>query len=223
MATYRREGIHARPYRADSCDCSGAWACGSESSDPTTSDEYQALAQQLTDTQQQLADVTAEREALLATTRPAATPATYGPVTVVEGISTFVSGFIGAQTSDPDGARHYRGGTFVFDEVMNDPRVSGQHTVTNFSMDYWGPDNDNVALVQWGDELIENDGGTWEGWASGIYSTERGDLIAVWFEGTGEYAGLSYFYMSDSLDVADGMTNHWRVRGQIFPGMPPER
>lgn len=153
---------------------------------------------------------------------PAATPAAYGPVTVVEGISTFVSGDIGTQTSDPDGARHSRGGTFVFDEVMNDPRVSGRHTVTNLSMDYWGdPNSDNGALVQWGDELIENDGGTWEGWASGIYSTDRGDLIAVWFEGTGGYVGLSYFYMADSLDVADGMTNHWRVRGQIFPGTPP--
>jgi len=39
------------------------------SSDPTTSDEYQALSQQLADTQQQLADLTAERDALLATTQ----------------------------------------------------------------------------------------------------------------------------------------------------------
>lgn len=42
---------------------------GACSSDPTTSDEYMAMAQQLADTQQQLADVTAERDTLLATTQ----------------------------------------------------------------------------------------------------------------------------------------------------------
>jgi hypothetical protein len=39
---------------------------GACSSDPTTSEEYQAVAQQLADTQRSLADVTADRDALLA-------------------------------------------------------------------------------------------------------------------------------------------------------------
>ena len=66
-----------------------------------------------------------------------------------------------------------------------------------------------------------NDDGTWVGRSSGVYSAERGDLIVAWYEGTGGYEGLSYFFMSDSLDITAGFTSVWRVRGQIFPGDPP--
>jgi len=146
----------------------------------------------------------------------------YGPVTVVEGISTFISGDLGTQTTDADGTQHARGGLFTFIEDMNDPRVSGTHTVSALGMDYWGAaDGDGGALVQWADERIENEGGAWIGTATGIYSTERGDIVAAWFRGTGGYAGLSYFMLADSLDVENGVTSHYRVRGQIFPGDPP--
>lgn len=152
---------------------------------------------------------------------PVPTPATYGPVTVVEGISVFVSGNVGTITGDPDGTQQARGGSFVFRDEMNDPRVSGVHTAANFSMDRWGDAAGNDALVQWGDSKIVNDDGTWVGRSSGVYSAERGDLIVAWYEGTGGYEGLSYFFMSDSLDITAGFTSVWRVRGQIFPGDPP--
>ena len=109
------------------------------------------------------------------TPSPLPTSAVYGPVTVVDGVSTFVSGDMGTVTTDPAGAQHARGGLFVFREETNDPRVNGTHTVSGLAMDYWGdPGRSNGAIVQWGDERIVNDGGSWEGWGSGIYSTDRG-------------------------------------------------
>jgi hypothetical protein len=119
-------------------------------------------------------------------------------------------------TTDADGVQHARGGNFTLTDTMNDPRVSGLHTVIDLAMDYWGG-----AIVQWGTERIENDQGAWVGFGSGIYSTERGDIVAAWLRGTGAYEGLTYFMLVDSRDLRIGVTSVYRVRGQIFPGEPP--
>lgn len=36
------------------------------------------------------------------------------------------------------------------------------------------------ALVQWSTPRLENAGGAWEGTRSGVFCTDRGDIIAVW-------------------------------------------
>jgi hypothetical protein len=82
-------------------------------------------------------------------------------------------------------------------------------------MDVWGkPSAGAGAGVQWGTVRLENSGGAWEGSLSGVYSSDRGDIIAIWYKGTGGYAGLSYF------ELLTG-TGPWTIQGQIQPGDPP--
>lgn len=143
---------------------------------------------------------------------PSATAVHYGPVTEVTGTGTCPSADLGKATTDAKGVTHYRGGTFRFTVTTDDPRVSGTETAL-WNMDLWGT-ADNGANVQWGTSRLENDGGAWEGKGSGVYSSDRGDIIAFWYKGTGGYAGLGYFALWTGKDP-------WTIRGQVFPGDPP--
>lgn len=153
-----------------------------------------------------------------ATPTPTPTPAgplTYGPVTVVTGTAT-CPGMSWDFTTDPDGTQHVRD-DYHADRCTvetGDPRVSGVRSST-WNIDLWGDANAGEwALVQWGTQRLENAGGAWEGRATGIGSSDRGDVIVNWYKGTGGYAGLSYF----ELWTGDGP---WTIEGQIFPGNPP--
>jgi hypothetical protein len=62
---------------------------------------------------------------------------------------------------------------------------------------------------------LENEGGAWEGRLTGVASVpDVGDVITIWYTGTGAYAGLSYFELW--TDAAP-----WQLQGLIFPGDPP--
>ena len=138
-------------------------------------------------------------------------------VAVVAGTATCPTGDLGPSTTDANGVIHYRSGTFGCDMRTDDPRVSGTHT-SDWNADWWGDSDMNKgALVQWGTPRLENAGGAWEGTLSGVFSTDRGDIIAVWYKGTGGYAGLSYF----ELWTGTAGVNLWTIQGQIFPGDPP--
>jgi hypothetical protein len=50
-----------------------------------------------------------------------------------------------------------------------------------------------AASAGGGTPRLENAGGAWEGTLTSVFSTDRGDIIAVWYKGTGGYEGLSYF------------------------------
>ena len=144
-------------------------------------------------------------------------PETGGPVAddavaVVSGTGTCPTVDLGDATTDADGVTHYRGGTFACTVSTDDPRVSGTETAP-WNIDLWGTDI-NGALVQWGTSRLENDGGAWVGTGSGVYSSDRGDIIAFWYTGTGGYAGLSYFELWTGREP-------WTIEGQIFPGDPP--
>ena len=141
---------------------------------------------------------------------PSATAAK--PVTAVTGSGESSFADLGKTTTDADGVTHYRGGTFRFTVTTDDARVSGTEAAL-WNMDLWGT-ADNGANVQWGTSRLENDGGAWEGKGSGVYSSDRGDIIAFWYQGTGGYAGLGYF----ALWTGKGP---WNIRGQVFPGDPP--
>ncbi len=150
------------------------------------------------------------------TPTPAPTPATFGPVTVVTGTSRCPGGTDFVFTTDADGTKHLRD-DYHADRctlTTDDPRVSGSRSST-WSMDLWGRLGINHTLVQWGTQRLENDGGAWEGRATGVGDvTGRGDIIAHWYRGTGDYAGLSYFELWTGFEP-------WRIQGQIFPGDPP--
>ena len=145
---------------------------------------------------------------------PAEGPVPDDAVAVVTGTATCPRGDLGPSTTDENGVIHYRSGTFGCTMRNDDPRVSGTHT-SDWNADWWGdPGMNKGALVQWGNPRLENAGGAWEGTLSGIFSTDRGDIIAIWYKGTGGYAGLSYFELLTGFGP-------WTIQGQIFPGDPP--
>ena len=78
---------------------------------------------------------------------------------------------------------------------------------------------DHGAGVQWASVRLENAGGAWEGKLSGVFSSDRGDTIVIWYKGAGGYAGLSYF----ELWTGTAGVNLYTIWGQIFPGDPPRR
>jgi hypothetical protein len=119
-------------------------------------------------------------------------------------------------TIDPDGTQHVRD-DYHADRctlTTDDPRVTGVRSST-WNMDVWGNVNaGRWGLVQWGTPRLENEGGAWEGRATGVASSSHGDIIVNWYKGTGDYAGLGYF----ELWTGSGP---WKIQGQIFPGDPP--
>jgi hypothetical protein len=150
----------------------------------------------------------------VATAAVAPTAVSYGPVSVVTGVEDCSIDF-GTITGQGTTVQHARNGSDVCTDTVDDPRVNGTYTAT-WDMDYWGaPDHSNGALVQWGTARLTVAGGSWEGRATGVYSSNRGDTITWWWTGTGGYAGLTYF------ELVTG-TGGWTVRGQIFPGVPPQ-
>lgn len=121
-------------------------------------------------------------------------------------------------TTDPDGTQHVRDLTVECIDKTDDPRVSGTHTAS-WNMDvWWGNAARGVgAGIQWDTVRLENAGGAWEGWLSGVASSPGlGDTIVIWYKGTGGYTGLSYF------ELLTG-SNPWKIQGQIFPGSPPKQ
>jgi hypothetical protein len=139
--------------------------------------------------------------------RPSAT------TTSVAGTAACPTDEPGTATTVADGYQQFRGGTLVCTVTTGDPRVSGTETASPWNVDMWGK-LDSVATVQWGKLRLENAGGAWEGTGSGVYSSDRGDIVVSWFNGIGGYAGLGYFELRTGKEPNT-------VRGLIFPGDPP--
>ena len=139
----------------------------------------------------------------------------YGPVSVFSGKEDCdMSGAFGTVTNEGDGHQHSRNGTVKCTDTVDDSRMNGNGAAT-WNMDHWdGPGSG--ALVQWGTARFVAAGGTWEGRATGVYSTDRGDTIVWWWTGTDGYAGLA------SFELTTGGNGGWTIQGQIFPGSPPE-
>jgi len=140
-----------------------------------------------------------------------ATPITHGPTTLVTGTIEGFSLSIGTPTVNADGSVSYRNGRASYRLISNDPRVTGSVTGT-WQADTWGS-ADNGSLVQWGTDVLTNNGGTWEGTFTGIYTSETADMISWWFVGTGAYDGLTFYLLMTDLE------GEWT--GLIFPGTPP--
>lgn len=145
-------------------------------------------------------------------------PVTYGLATLVSGTLTFTVSE-GIRTQDPDGvSSHSRHGTFTETLTSSDPRVSGEF-VGSWNMDHWSQQA-GEALVQWGTARLTNAGGTWTGPYSGIYTSETGDMITRWCQGSGGYRGLTfYMWLVVPKATVDSGPAHWQ--GLVFPGKPP--
>ena len=84
----------------------------------------------------------------------------------------------------------------------------------------WGSACRTVARgIQSGPLRIENAGGAWVGTGSGIYSSDRGDIVASWFTGTGGYEGLAYFELRTGTGPGSTAGS---IQGLVFPGDPPD-
>ena len=121
------------------------------------------------------------------------------------------------ETSTTLGSVSYPGGaTYVTgriaDFVSDDPRVAGTVTGT-WNSDRWGNPADG-AITQWGEATITNENGTWEASYNGIWTSTLGDVITRWWQGSGDYEGLT-FYMAATGKSA------WEWVGLIYPGTPP--
>jgi hypothetical protein len=154
------------------------------------------------------------------TTAPTTTigaPATYvGQATYVSGMVEDFSLEDGTLTYEDNGVSRSRDATVSYTMVANDPRVSGTLT-GSWNSDRWGVLEDG-ALVQWGDVVLTNDDGTWEGSFAGAYASDYGgDILTRWTVGTGAYEGLTFLFW---LDTPNGsFTGPWY--GLIYPGEPP--
>jgi hypothetical protein len=152
-----------------------------------------------------------------------APPSTIGAPVSYPGQATYVSGTIenfnleeGTVTDEGDGTSRSRDGTISYTMVANDPRVSGTLTGT-WNSDRWGVLEDG-ALVQWGDVVLTNDEGTWEGSFTGAYASDYGgDILTRWHVGTGAYEGLTFYFWMDTPDGS--FAGPWY--GLIYPGDPP--
>jgi len=85
---------------------------------------------------------------------------------------------------------HYQDGPAVWEQEASDPRATGQiETVsqTNIRADMSGE--------VWGDWVLTNDGGTWDGTFFEVVSSETSEIPVTGYfrvdtKGTGKYAGL---------------------------------
>jgi hypothetical protein len=121
----------------------------------------------------------------------------------------------GTVTTNDDGSSESRDGSVTEEFTSADARVAGTATET-WETDRWGQSASDGALVQWGTGELTNDGGSWEGTYSGIYSTETGDVLYRWWTGGGDYEGLTFFTW-----ITDSTTSTWEWSGLIYPGTPP--
>ena len=102
--------------------------------------------------------------------------------------------------------------------TTDDPRVSGTETSTAWTRTMWGSLTAGAG-IQSGPLRLENAGGAWIGTGSGTYSSDRGDIVAAWFKGTGGYKGLSYFELRTGTGTAAPAGS---IRGLVFLGEPPD-
>ena len=143
---------------------------------------------------------------------PAATPTAiaYGPVAVTQGTTDYTTVDIGT-------------GVYAGIDRINDPRVSGTYLAPGWKLNFSGATADSLGYgTQWGPTRLRNAGGEWQGLASGIYDSNS-DAIAIWYTGTGGYAGLSYFELIGKPNLFDPAipVDRYGVFGMIYPASPP--
>lgn len=156
--------------------------------------------------------------------RPPASTGNPTPSSTSWGTATYVVGTVSnfdinegtVSTVAPDGTSHSRGGSFTYDLHSDDPRVSGSVTGT-WNTDRWGEEDDG-ALVQWGDATLTNSKGTWVATWSGAMASPVGDMISRWWTGTGAYNGQTFYFWMQATDISDPTTT-WH--GVIYTGDPP--
>jgi hypothetical protein len=197
-------------------------ACGASALEPASTTAQTAPTAPPAVTAAQPAAATAE-----ATPAPTAAPASPAPVPsgpIVHGQAVEVHGTetcwtegLVEPTPDADGRVMVRDASLTCEMTYDDPRVSGTKTGP-YEFDAWGA-LDNGAMVQWAAKRhIETKDGAWDGWALGTYTSDAGDQIQAWFQGSGAYEGLVF------VETISGLypSGVYPVTGLIYPGTIPE-
>ena len=101
--------------------------------------------------------------------------------------------------------------------AMSDPRVSGDWAITQEL--HCDPAAAGYTCAKWGQAVMSNDGGTWEGEWAGLHRPGDAELglhyVTTWLSGTGDYEGLHYIatLMGDPTDTT--------IEGVIYVGPFP--
>lgn len=152
-----------------------------------------------------------------ATTTTSPGPVAYGPTVLVEGeeVCDIAPDAHATWATDDDGTTHIRDGWWTCTVTSNDPRVAGTARAT-WNADRWGTSETNGAMVQWGTQRIENEGGAWDANYVGVHTGPTACALFRLYNGTGDYEGLSYYQWSWETSGTTRPT-----LGFIFPGTVP--
>ena len=124
------------------------------------------------------------------TERPeAGGPVADDAVAVVTGTGTCPTADLGNATTDADGVTHYRGGTFRCTVTTDDPRVSGTETAPGTPT--CGGRSTTARSSSGAPRASRTTAGPGRASSPASPPPDRGDIIAIWYKGTGDYAGLS--------------------------------
>ncbi len=117
----------------------------------------------------------------------------------------------GRQWVSEDGVLHIRGGQEAYQDVVGDPRVSGDVVVTlNVNFQFTAPPV-MVYGPMWGTFRIDNDDGYWEGsWVGKRTELEGFSYIRGVLHGHGDYEGLQARaeYVRESPDTTAPFVIH---------------
>lgn len=103
---------------------------------------------------------------------------------------------------------------------MSDTRLDGDVSIS-FSHE-GAPESGTMSnytnYTLWGDVVVANDGGTWEGKWVGFRDEDSLHHVTSWFEGTGEYEGLKYIEQAYEPEGGLSVVS----TGLLFEGQIPE-
>ncbi len=118
-------------------------------------------------------------------------------------------------TGQQDGGCRSDGTCYATNHDMSDPRLDGDVSITfNYET---GAGSAEGNYVLWGDLVLTNEGGSWEGNWVGFTDENGRHHITSWFEGTGDYEGLQY--LEQAYEPEAGMS--LATTGLLFEGDIP--
>jgi hypothetical protein len=137
----------------------------------------------------------------------------------VTGVLAFSAGGTGGVGTLGEYALQWRDVTVDARLTTNDPRLSGELTLT-WNCDVFRPDwvHEGSGAVATGAVVLHGERGSWEGvWHGLMYPEHGGDNHHILLSGVGRHQGRSaLLYLTHADDAG-----HLLVEGVVFPGEPP--
>ena len=125
----------------------------------------------------------------------------------------------GETVQESDGSTSYRDARFETRWTANDARFVGAGEYTGNSNSY-ALDESKGIRVGWGTHTIDTDVGTWTSRRPGALGigTETESVYPVWFEGSGDYEGLSAFLLQEIQAIEGSNHTYMTFEGWVVPG-----